>query len=224
MVTTVVAAETAEHSREQTEGIYVVETVTIRPKYVYSLMKRCLDFIFAVFGLVVCAIPMAVIMLAIKMDSRGSVIFCQERLGLNGKPFMMYKFRSMYMDAEKNGPQWARENDDRCTRVGAFLRKTRLDELPQLMNIIRGDMSLVGPRPERAVFYEEFETYIIGFRQRLQVVPGLTGYAQVNGGYDLKPEEKILYDMEYIKRRSLWMDFCCILKTVKIVFTHKGAR
>lgn len=224
MVTTVVAAETAENSREQTEGIYVVETVTIRPKYVYSLMKRCLDFIFAVFGLVVCAIPMAVIMLAIKMDSRGPVIFCQERLGLNGKPFMMYKFRSMYMDAEKNGPQWARENDDRCTRVGAFLRKTRLDELPQLMNIIRGDMSLVGPRPERAVFYEEFETYIIGFRQRLQVVPGLTGYAQVNGGYDLKPEEKILYDMEYIKRRSLWMDFCCILKTVKIVFTHKGAR
>lgn len=224
MVTTVVAAETAENSREQTEGIYVVETVTIRPKYVYSLMKRCLDFIFAVFGLVVCAIPMAVIMLAIKMDSRGPVIFCQERLGLNGKPFMMYKFRSMYMDAEKNGPQWAAQDDDRCTRVGSFLRKTRLDEIPQFFNILRGDMSFVGPRPERAVFYERFEKYIIGFHQRLLVKPGLTGYAQVNGGYDLLPEEKIVYDMEYIKKRSCSMDIMCILKTVKILFSHEGAR
>ena len=105
----------------------------------------------------------------------------------------------MRLNAEENGPQWANEQDSRCTHVGQFLRRTRLDELPQLYNILRGDMSFVGPRPERAYFYRKFETYIPGFSNRLMVVPGLTGYAQVNGGYSLKPEEKIVYDMEYIE-------------------------
>ncbi len=137
---------------------------------------------------------------------------------------MMYKFRSMREDAEKDGPQWAERNDDRCTRVGIFLRKTRLDEIPQLLNILHGEMSFVGPRPERAVFYREFEQYIVGFSQRMLVKPGLTGHAQVNGGYDLLPEEKILFDMEYIKQRSFSMDLKCLLKTVMIVFSHEGAR
>ena len=136
----------------------------------------------------------------------------------------MVKFRSMRVDAEANGPQWAESEDDRCTRVGQFLRKTHLDELPQLWNIFMGHMSIVGPRPERAYFYDEFETYIHGFRNRLAVRPGLTGLAQVNGGYDLKPEEKIAYDMDYIRRQSLWVDIVCILKTVRLVFTRKGAR
>ena len=116
------------------------------------------------------------------------------------------------------------ENDPRITRLGRFLRKYSIDELPQLFNILRGDMSFVGPRPERAYFYGEFEKYIPGFSNRLIVVPGLTGYAQVNGGYSLKPEEKIIYDMEYIERRSVLMDVKCIIKTVSLIFTHEGAR
>ena len=112
----------------------------------------------------------------------------------------------------------------RCTRFGQFLRRTRLDELPQLWNILRGDMSLVGPRPERAYFYREFETYIPGFSNRMMVTLGLTGWAQVNGGYDLRPEEKIVYDMEYIERQSVLLDVQCLLKTAALVFTHRGAR
>lgn len=137
---------------------------------------------------------------------------------------MMYKFRTMYMNAEQDGPQWADKIDHRCTRVGRVLRKTRLDELPQLWNILKGDMSIVGPRPERAYFYALFETYIEGFSQRTKVIPGLTGWAQVNGGYDLKPEEKIIYDMEYIENRSISMDLKCIFMTVRIIFTGSGAR
>ena len=105
-----------------------------------------------------------------------------------------------------------------------FLRKTRLDELPQLINIFKGDMSIVGPRPERAYFYDQFDTYIHGFRNRMAVRPGLTGWAQVNGGYDLRPEEKIVYDMEYINNMSVKMDIVCMFKTIKLVFTHEGAR
>jgi lipopolysaccharide/colanic/teichoic acid biosynthesis glycosyltransferase len=104
------------------------------------------------------------------------------------------------------------------------LRKSRLDELPQLYNILRGDMSIVGPRPERACFYYAFEEYIPGFKNRMAVLPGLTGLAQVNGGYSLLPEEKIVYDMEYVRNRSLRMDLLCIIKTVSVVFTHEGAR
>ena len=130
----------------------------------------------------------------------------------------------MRLDAEKNGPQWADKDDPRCTRLGRILRKSRLDEIPQLWNILKGEMSFVGPRPERQCFYEEVETYTHGFSKRLLVKPGLTGYAQVNGGYELKPEEKIVYDIEYIHKQSVLMDLWCIFKTVKLVFTHEGAR
>lgn len=162
--------------------------------------------------------------LIVALDSPGPAIFRQERLGLNGKPFMIYKFRTMRLDAKANGPRWAAVCDTRCTRFGQFLRRTRLDELPQLWNILRGDMSLVGPRPERAYFYREFETYIPGFSNRMMVTPGLTGWAQVNGGYDLRPEEKIVYDMKYIERQSVLLDVQCLLKTAALVFTHRGAR
>lgn len=167
---------------------------------------------------------MIIIALIITLDSPGPPIFKQERLGLHGKPFMIYKFRSMRLDAEENGPQWAEEQDSRCTSFGQILRRTRLDELPQFYNILRGDMSFVGPRPERAYFYGEFEKYIPGFSNRLMVVPGLTGHAQVNGGYSLKPEEKIIYDMEYIEKRSIWMDLACIGKTIRVVLCGVGAR
>ena len=167
---------------------------------------------------------MVVIEILIKVDSSGPVLFKQERLGKDGKPFMIYKFRSMGEDAEKDGPKWAEKDDDRCTRIGKVLRKSRLDELPQLLNILKGDMSLVGPRPEREYFYKKFSEYIPDFSKRLKVQPGLTGLAQVNGGYDLGPEEKLKYDLKYIENRGIGLDCKCILKTVRLVFTHEGAR
>lgn len=203
---------------------YWIEPVQPKAGWGYRLVKRAFDIVASLAALLLLAIPMLIIGALIWLDSRGPALFVQERIGKNGKPFSMYKFRSMYINAEENGPQWADKDDWRCTRMGRFLRKTRLDELPQLWNILRGDMSLVGPRPERAYFYEVFETYIHGFRGRLAVRPGLTGWAQVNGGYDLKPEEKIIYDMEYIEKQSVGMDLECIFKTVKLVFTHEGAR
>lgn len=191
---------------------------------VYSFCKRVLDLLIAVIAFLFCLLPMIVIGILVKLDSEGPVIYAQERLGKYGKPFMIYKFRSMVLTAEADGPKWADADDKRCTKVGRFLRKSRLDEIPQLINILKGEMSFVGPRPERAYFYDKFESYIPGFWKRMAVVPGLTGLAQVNGGYDLSPEEKLSYDMEYIQKRSFWMDMKCMVKTARLIFTHEGAR
>ena len=136
---------------------YSPANVQIGGGKVYLFVKRLLDLAISVLGMIALSLPMLIIAIFIKLDSEGPVIFKQERLGLNGKPFMIYKFRSMSIDAEINGPKWAEENDVRCTKFGAMLRKSRLDELPQLLNILRGDMSLVGPRPEREYFYIEFD-------------------------------------------------------------------
>lgn len=212
--------EKTERPRQE----YVIEEVPVKQKPFYLTIKRSFDIIASLLGLVVLCIPMLVIGIIVRATSPGPAIYSQERLGKNGKTFVLYKFRSMYLNAEEYGPQWAKKEDTRTTKVGRFLRSTRLDELPQLWNILAGDMSLVGPRPERACFYDEFETYIHGFRHRLAVRPGLTGWAQVNGGYDLAPEEKIVYDMEYIRDRSIKMDLICIWRTIRLVFTHEGAR
>lgn len=203
---------------------FEIPPAQLRPRPVYLAVKRGFDFVSALTAGIVLLLPMLIIALIVKLDSPGPALFKQERLGKNGVPFTMYKFRSMVLDAEKDGPQWAKEDDGRCTKIGRILRKSRLDELPQLWNILKGDMSWVGPRPERACFYDEFETYIHGFRNRLAVRPGLTGWAQVNGGYNLYPEEKIVLDMEYIEKRSFGMDIRCIIRTVRLVFTHEGAR
>ena len=192
--------------------------------HLYDFVKRIGDVSLSILLFLVLSPLMCIIAILIKIDSSGPVIFFQERLGKDGAPFLIYKFRSMKVDAEKDGPQWAAENDGRCTRVGKILRKARLDEIPQLLNIFEGNMSFVGPRPEREYFYKKFETYIPGFRNRLAVKPGLTGLAQVNGGYDLSPEEKIVYDMRYREQKSLRLDIECMLKTFALIFTHKGAR
>lgn len=215
-----------EYLADETTANVIIEIAKpkVRQKKLYLAAKRVFDIVFSALGLLILAIPMAIIALIIALDSPGGAIFKQERLGKGGKPFVIYKFRTMNHDAEVNGPKWADKEDKRCTRVGAFLRKTRLDELPQLWNILVGDMSFVGPRPERQYFYEQFEKYIVGFSNRLIVTPGLTGYAQVNGGYELEPEEKIVYDMEYIEKRSVLMDIRCLAKTVSLIFTHEGAR
>lgn len=200
------------------------DDVNISGDKIYLISKRLFDIIMALVAMIVLFVPMVLIGAMVWLDSKGPALFKQERLGKNGIPFVMYKFRTMYINAEENGPQWAKPDDERCTNLGRMLRKTRLDELPQLVNIIKGDMSFVGPRPERQCFYDIFETYIPGFHLRMLVRPGLTGHAQVNGGYDLLPEEKIVYDMEYISNRSWKMDLQCLLKTVKVVLTRSGSR
>lgn len=190
----------------------------------YLFVKRAFDIVASVAGLVICAIPMGVVALLIKLESEGPAIYRQERLGKDGVPFVMYKFRSMRVDAEKSGAQWATVNDSRCTRIGRFIRRCHVDELPQLWNTLRGEMSLVGPRPERDYFYNQFDEYIPLFRERLRVKPGLTGLSQVNGCYDLLPEERLEYDIEYMAKRSVWFDLKCILKTFVVVINGKGAR
>lgn len=191
---------------------------------VYLWSKRIFDIVASALALVVLALPLLVVAICIHVESPGPVIYKQERLGKGGKVFVMYKFRSMYQNSEKNGPQWAKINDDRCTKVGRFIRQYHIDELPQLWNVIKGDMSIVGPRPEREFFYCEFEKRVPGFRTRLLVDQGLTCIAQVNGCYDLTPEKRLVYDMEYMNGQSIWMDMKCILRTFSAIVTRRGAR
>ncbi|MBA4548175.1 sugar transferase [Thermoactinomyces intermedius] len=191
---------------------------------IYPIFKRAFEIVFSI-ALLLFTLPVLVLtMIAIKLESPGPVFYKQERVGLNGKRFEIIKLRSMRTDAEKNGPQWAAKNDPRVTRVGKFIRKTRIDELPQLINILRGDMSLIGPRPERPVFTEKFDKEIPGFKKRLLVKPGLTGWAQVNGGYEMTPAEKFELDMFYIQNQSFKMDMQILFRTVWVVVSGNGAR
>jgi lipopolysaccharide/colanic/teichoic acid biosynthesis glycosyltransferase len=130
----------------------------------------------------------------------------------------------MKIDAEKSGAVWAQKQDPRVTRIGAFIRRTRIDELPQLFNVLKGDMSMIGPRPERPVFTEKFQNEIPGFTQRLAVKPGLSGWAQVNGGYDMTPKEKLIFDLYYIRNLTFTLELKIMLKTCKVVWTGDGAR
>ncbi|WP_138205056.1 sugar transferase [Haloimpatiens lingqiaonensis] len=197
---------------------------SIEEKPVYEIIKRLFDILLSLLVAIVAVPIIFVTCILVRLESKGSSIYKQERCGRFGKTFNVFKIRSMYIDAEREGPRWADKNDSRVTRVGKIIRRTRIDELPQLWNIIKGDMSIVGPRPERACFTEEFSKYIPDFRERLKVMPGLTGYAQVNGGYDITPKEKLQLDLKYIEKRSLLMDIKIILKTIKIVLTGQGAR
>lgn len=190
----------------------------------YPMIKRVLEIVFSIALLIFTLPVMLLAAIAIKLESPGPVFYKQVRVGHRGRNFEVIKLRSMRNDAEKNGPQWATKNDPRVTHVGQFIRKTRIDELPQLINILRGDMSLIGPRPERPVFTEQFDKEIPGFKKRLAVKPGLTGWAQVNGGYEATPAEKLKYDLYYIEKQSLKLDLKILWKTVKVVFTGDGAR
>ena len=190
----------------------------------YRKVKRILDFLISIF-LLLLIIPICLITcLFIILESSGNPIYIQERVGINGQKFMIYKLRSMYIDAEKNGHQWASKNDKRITKVGNFIRRYRIDELPQIINIIKGDMAIIGPRPERAEFIKEFLKDIPNFNDRLAVRPGITGWAQVNGGYELTPNEKLEYDIYYIQHESTKLDFIVLLKTIKVIFNGHGFR
>lgn len=186
--------------------------------------KRAFDLVFALVGIVFAIPVIALFALLVVLESKGPAFYLQERVGLGGTRFNVIKLRSMVSDAEKDGARWADKNDARITKVGSFIRKTRIDELPQLINVIKGEMSVVGPRPERALFTNRFNKEIPGFVDRLQVKPGLTGWAQVNGGYDITPQHKLKLDMEYIGELSWRKDFIILLKTVKVVLTGEGAR
>lgn len=181
-----------------------------------SLFKRIFDIVFSLIVLIPAAPFMLVSAIAVKLYDKGPVLYRQKRLTLDGREFFVYKFRSMIVDAEKNGvPQLASEEDSRITPVGKILRKFRLDELPQIFNILKGDMSVVGPRPERPEFYEEYKKAMPEFEYRLKVKAGLTGYAQVTGVYDTSPYDKLKMDLMYIENYSLRMDLQIILMTVK---------
>lgn len=190
-------------------------------------LKRMLDVAFATVGLVLAAPLILLTALLIAIDSPGPILYRQVRAGELGRPFTLYKFRSMRVDAETTGARFAEENDPRITRVGRFIRKTRLDELPQLWNVLRGEMSMVGPRPERPVFVEQLEQQVPYFKQRLYVKPGVTGHAQVRCRYGATTEdhlEKLQYDLYYIKSYSVAFDLSIILDTVKVVLLRIGAR
>jgi sugar transferase (PEP-CTERM system associated) len=191
-------------------------------------IKHSVDLIISL-GMLILFTPLIIVTaILIKIDSSGSVLFSQERVGKNKKLYMLYKFRSMVEDAEEqSGPVWASDNDKRITRIGSVIRKWRIDEIPQLWNVLKGDMSFVGPRPEREFFVKKLEEVIPYYGERFSVKPGITGWAQVCYGYGSSVDdavEKVNYDLFYIKNMSSFMDLMIILRTIKIVLFGKGAR
>ncbi|KPI49278.1 sugar transferase [Clostridioides sp. ZZV15-6383] len=196
----------------------------VKGTVLFDLYQRIMDLVLAIIGLVIGLPLIAIFGILIKIEDKGPITYKQERLGKCGRRFYIYKLRSMRTDAEKFGAQWAEKDDPRITKVGKFIRKTRIDEIPQLFNILKGDMGLIGPRPERPNFTVQFNEEIPGFINRLAIKPGLTGWAQVNGGYEITPEEKLKEDIYYIKNRSILLDFKILFKTVKVVLTGDGAR
>jgi sugar transferase (PEP-CTERM system associated) len=198
-----------------------------RARRLTRIVKRGLDLGLALIGLVLAAPLMLLTALAIRVDSPGPILYRQDRVGENGRIFTLFKFRSMRADAERGTPVWAKDRDDRVTRVGRVIRLTRLDELPQLWNVLKGDMSFVGPRPERPFFVEQLATAIPFYLERHVVKPGVTGWAQVRYRYGSSVEdaiEKLRYDLYYIKHLSIGFDLTIVLDTVKVILSGKGAK
>lgn len=221
-------ALTGKLSVEQIKPSWLIFSDGFRKSRVRRVAKRIGDVVSSLILLVATGPLMAVVAILIKLDSPGPVFFSQERVGQHKRPYMVHKFRSMVADAEQHtGPVWAKDDDDRITRVGRVIRKLRIDELPQLWNVLKGEMSMVGPRPERAHFVEQLEAVIPFYRERFAVKPGITGWAQVSYGYGASVDdaiEKLNYDLFYIKNLSVFMDLMILLKTVKIVLFRRGAR
>ncbi|WP_436629432.1 sugar transferase [Latilactobacillus sakei] len=214
-----------KNGHNESEKELYIEKIGEVLQHPYMPMKHVLDVVFASIILLITSPVILLFMLLIRLDTPGNVFYSQERVGLMGKKFKVTKLRSMYDGIEKkSGAMWAQKNDPRVTKIGHFMRKTRIDELPQLWSVIKGDMSLIGPRPERPNFTEQFSKEYPGFEQRLRIKPGLSGYAQVHGGYDITPGEKAQLDVYYIEHYGFWLDLKIFFETIKTVLTGEGAR
>ncbi|MGK0252081.1 MAG: lipopolysaccharide/colanic/teichoic acid biosynthesis glycosyltransferase, partial [Gammaproteobacteria bacterium] len=191
----------------------------------YQFFHRLFDIVASLIGLIFFLAISPLILTFNLLGNRGPLFYTQSRIGKNGRAFKIIKLRTMVTDAEKNGAVWAQKNDTRITRFGKFLRKSRLDEIPQFFNVIIGEMSLIGPRPERPIFVRELSEKIPFYETRHVVKPGLTGWAQVMGSYGSSEEhalEKLQYDLYYIKHRSLFMDLSILFKTISTVIFYRG--
>lgn len=216
------------------ERLQIEEEILIinkRESLTYKISKRALDIIASAVGLIVLSPILIIVAILIKLESKGPAIFSQKRIGLDGKEFKMYKFRSMVQNAEKlkkelekqnemSGPMFKIKNDPRVTKVGRFIRKTSIDELPQLINVLKGDMTLVGPRPSLPNEVEKFEAWML---KRLEVKPGLTCYWQVSGRNNIDFEEWMKLDLKYVNDMSFLLDIKLIFKTVGVLFGDKNA-
>jgi sugar transferase (PEP-CTERM system associated) len=221
---------------EAISGKIMVEKVTpgwlifsegFRAGLIRFVNKRIMDFVFSVSGILLSLPVTLLTALCIKLESPGPIFYRQERVGERGRHFSVIKFRSMRQDAEKHGAVWAMENDPRVTRIGAIIRKTRIDEIPQMWNVLKGEMSFVGPRPERPVFVEQLTEKIPYYSLRHSVKPGITGWAQVCYPYGASEEDalrKLEYDLYYIKNMSVFIDLLIVFRTVKTILFRKGSR
>lgn len=225
-----------KHLRESLTGRVELEHLsetsygTLSPSPAYIQIKRAIDIVISAIALLICVPVMTVVAILIRLDSRGPVIFRQRRMGFRGQPFTVYKFRTMHMSDPVHSTRedaMTRENDNRITKVGRLLRMARLDEIPQLVNVIRSEMSLIGPRPEAEVLSHWYEQEIPFYRYRHTVLPGVTGWAQINQGHVTDVDDvkaKLHYDFYYIKNISPWIDFLITVRTILVMFTGHGAR
>jgi len=220
--------ETGRIDLDAIEPSWLVYSGGFRSNVLWRILERSIDLLVSILGLILMSPLMAIIALLIKLDSPGPIFYRQERVGKDDHPFQILKFRSMCADAEQNGaPQWTELNDPRVTRVGGILRRTRLDELPQLLNVFKGEMSLVGPRPERPRFVSVFGRQIPFYGVRHSVRPGITGWAQINYKYAASLEDakrKLEYDLFYVKNRSVFLDLAILLQTFRIMLWQQGAQ
>jgi exopolysaccharide biosynthesis polyprenyl glycosylphosphotransferase len=225
---TALAALTGRVWLQAVQPSWFVYSDGFRRSRLNAVLKRVLDLCFGVMGLILSAPLMGLIAAAVRLDSKGPVFYRQTRVGQGGRLFEVLKFRSMRLNAEEeNGAQWAQEDDPRVTRVGKVLRKYRLDEIPQFINVIRAEMSFVGPRPERPVFVEQLREQIPYYDERHSVRPGITGWAQVQHSYGGTLEDsvrKLEYDLFYLKNMSMLFDCAIVFQTVRIVLFGRGAR
>ena len=205
------------------DNTWIIHSISKSISLTYKFFSRIISILFAVVVLILTAPISLIIMIAIKINDGGPIFYGHIRSGLHGKPFMLYKFRSMIVDSEKNGAAWTAINDNRITRVGKITRKLHIDEIPQMWSLLTGKLALVGPRPERPEFIQELEKQIPYYFMRQSIAPGFTGWAQIKFRYArsiIDSQEKFEYDLFYIKNRNFFLDIGIILKTVQIIFTH----